>query len=73
MKVGDIVFYKKDWRGKRPWYLYRMVKGDLCTIILLRDGKYTHIKHFKQGNYEWDEEYLNASIVNLDISNIELL
>jgi hypothetical protein len=43
MKVGDIVFYKKDWKGKRPWYLYRMVKGDLCTIILLRDGKYNNV------------------------------
>lgn len=65
MKVGDIVFYKKDWKGKRPWYLYSISKGDLCTIILLRDGKYTNEKN--------GEVRFNASIVNLDISNIELL
>ena len=64
MNVGDIVYYKKDWKGKRPWYLYSISKGDMCRIVLLRDGKYTN---FKRG-----ETHLNANIVNLDISEIEL-
>ena len=65
MNVGDIVYYKKDWKGKRPWYLYDVSENNLCTIVLLSDGKY---KNSKNG-----EERLNTSIVNLDISNIELL
>lgn len=65
MNVGDIVYYKKDWKGKRPWYLYDVSENNLCTIVLLRDGKYTNSKN--------GEERLNTSIVNLDISNIELL
>ena len=65
MKVGDIVYYKRDWKGKRPWYLFSLSQGDLCTIILLRDGKITN----KKGN----EERFNSSIVNLDINEIELL
>ena len=64
MKVGDIVYYKKDWKGKRPWYLYSISKGDLCTIVLMRDGKITNGKN--------GQERLNASIVNLNISEIEL-
>jgi hypothetical protein len=65
MKVGDVVYYKGDWKGKRPWYLFSLSQGDLCTIILLRDGKITN----KKGN----EERFNSSIVNLDINEIELL
>jgi hypothetical protein len=64
MKVGDIVYYKKDWKGKRPWYLYSISKGDLCTIVLMKDGKITNGKN--------GQERLNASIVNLNISDIEL-
>ena len=63
MKVGDVVYYKRDWKGKRPWYLFSLSQGDLCTIILLRDGKITN----KKGN----EERFNSSIVNLDINEIE--
>ncbi len=65
MKVGDVVYYKRDWKGKRPWYLFSLSQGDLCTIVLLRDGKITN----KKGN----EERFNSSIVNLDINEIELL
>ena len=65
MNVGNIVYYKKDWKGKRPWYLYSLSKGDLCTIVLLRNGEYTNNKN--------GEERLNASIVNLNITEIELL
>jgi hypothetical protein len=65
MKVGDVVYYKRDWKGKRPWYLFSLSQGDLCTIILLRDGKIT--------NKKGDEERFNSSIVNLDINEIELL
>ena len=63
MKVGDIVYYKKDWKGKRPWYLYSLSKEDICTIVLIRDNK---ISNEKNG-----EERLNASIVNLSINEIE--
>jgi hypothetical protein len=65
MKVGDVVYYKRDWKGKRPWFLFSLSQGDLCTIILLRDGKITN----KKGN----EERFNSSIVNLNINEIELL
>lgn len=65
MKVGDIVYYKKDWKGKRPWYLYSILKGDLCTIVLLRDDKITNGKN--------GEDRLNASIVNLNINEIYCL
>ena len=58
MKVGDIV----DYKGKE-YYLYSIYKGDLCRIVRLRDGKYTHTKN--------GEEQLNANIVNLDISKLE--
>ena len=65
MKVGDIVYYKNDWKGKRLWRLYSLSKGDICTIVLIRDNK---ISNEKNG-----EERLNASIVNLNLSDIELL
>lgn len=65
MKVGDIVYYKKDWKGKRPWYLYSISKVDLCTIVLLRDGKITNGKN--------GEERLNANIVNLNLNEIYCL
>ncbi len=65
MKVGDIVYYKKDWKGKRPWYLCSISKNDLCTIVLLRDGKITNGKN--------GEERLNANIVNLNLNEIYCL
>lgn len=68
MKVGDIVEYK----GKQ-YYLYSLYKEDSCRIVRLRDGKYTQVKHFKQGNYEWNEEYLNANITNLNINEVKLI
>ena len=60
MKVGDIVEYK----GKQ-YYLYSLYKGDLCRIVRLRDGKYTHTKN--------GEEHLNANIVNLNINELNFL
>ena len=63
LKVGDIVEYLEDWKPNRQWYLYSLQKGNLCTIVLLRDGKYTHEK---QGT-----EYLNANIANLNIEKIK--
>ena len=65
MNVGDIVFYKQDWKGMRPWFLHRISKDGLCTIVLLRNGKITNCKN--------GEERLNASIVNLSINDIDLL
>ena len=65
MKVGDIVEYLDDWKPGRQWYLYSLYKGDLCQIVLLRDGKYTN---FKRG-----ETHLNANIVNLCTSRIRLV
>lgn len=70
MKVGDIVEYVGDWKGKRPWYLYSISSNGLCTIVLIREGRYTHKKMFRSAGAEWEEEYLNANIVNIDISNI---
>ena len=63
LQVGDIVAYLDDWKQGREWYLQSMSKGDLCTIVIIRDGKITNNK----GN----EERLNASIVNLPISKIK--
>lgn len=63
MNVGDIVFYKKDWKPKRHWYLYSLSKGDICTIVAIRDGS---IYNEKNG-----EKRLNNSIVNLSITEIE--
>jgi hypothetical protein len=65
MKVGDIVYYKTDWKGKRPWYLYSISKNNLCTIVVIRNGEITNEKN--------GQKRLNANIVNLDISNIDLL
>jgi hypothetical protein len=62
LKVGDIVEYIDDWKPNRQWYLYSIQKGGLCTIIVIRDGKYTHEK---QG-----QEYINANIVNLPVEEI---
>jgi len=62
MKVGDVVYYKKDWKGKRPWYLLNISKGDLCTIVVIRDGKITNEKN--------GEERLNANIVNVNINDL---
>jgi hypothetical protein len=59
MKVGDIVWYK----GKE-YYLYSIYKCNLCRIVRIRHGKYTHTKN--------GEEHLNANIVNLDINEIKL-
>ena len=58
LKVGDIVEYKG-----RQWYMYSLYGSNLCRIIVLRDGKYTHIKN--------GEEYINANIVNLSIEEIK--
>lgn len=58
MQVGDIVEYK----GKQ-YYLYSLYKDDLCIIVRLRDGKYTHTKN--------GEEQLNANIANLNINEIK--
>ena len=66
MEVGDIVEYKG-----RQWYLNRIYGNGLCQIVILRNGKHNRIKHFKQGNYEWEEEYLNANINNLPIEEIK--
>lgn len=65
MKIGDIVEYIDDWKKGREWYLYNLSKGDLCTIVILRDGKITNEKN--------GEERLNASIVNLNIEKIRLI
>ena len=65
MKVGDIVEYIDDWKKGREWYLYSLSKRDLCTIVILRDGKITNEKN--------GEERLNTSIVNLNIEKIRLI
>ena len=52
MKIGDIVWYK----GKE-YYLYSMYKGNLCRIVRIRDGKYTHTKN--------GEEQLNAKVFSI--------
>ena len=58
MNVGDIV----EYNGKE-YYLYSIMKGDLCTIVRLRDGS---IFNEKDG-----EKRLNANIVNLPIDKIK--
>lgn len=57
LKVGDTVEYKG-----RKWYLYSLYSPNLCMIVALRDGKYTHTKN--------GEEYINANIVNLPVEEI---
>ena len=60
MKLGDIVLYHD-----RQWYLKDLYGDNLCQIVIIRDGKYTHEK---QG-----VEYLNANIVNLNMNEIKPL
>jgi hypothetical protein len=57
LSVGSIVQYK----GKE-YYLYSIEKGDICTIVRIRDGD---IYNNKGG-----EKRLNASIVNLPIKEL---
>jgi hypothetical protein len=57
LKVGSIVQYK----GKE-YYLYSIEKGDICTIVRVRDGSIY--------NYKGGEKRLNASIVNLPIKEL---
>lgn len=70
VKVGDIVHYKG-----REWYLESIYgskgKETLCRIVAVRDSQFAHIKKFKQGNFEWEETYLNANITNLNINELE--
>ena len=70
MKVGDVVHYKG-----MEYYLCSIYGGKdkdtLCKIIAIMDGRYTHKKKFRQGGFEWEEEYLNANIVNLNIKELE--
>ena len=65
MKVGDIVEYIDDWKKDRQWYVYSLHKGDLCTIVLLRDGEY---KSERNG-----ETRFNTNIVNLPIEKIRII
>ena len=58
LKVGSIVQYK----GKE-YYLYSLEKGDICTIVRVRD---VYIYNYKGG-----EKRLNANIVNLSIDKIK--
>ena len=58
LSVGNIVQYK----GKE-YYLYSIEKGDICTIVRMRDGD---IYNNKGG-----EKRLNANIVNLSIDKIK--
>ena len=73
INVGDIVEYINDWKPGRQWYLHSLDSNGLCTIVLMRDDKFTTIKHFKSAGYEWDETYLNTNIVNLDISKLKIV
>lgn len=63
MEIGDIVKYKDDWKNGRKWYLYDLMPNNLCTIVLIRNGKYTNEKN--------GEVRLNANIVNVNVENIE--
>ena len=63
MKVGDIVKYINDWIPNRQWYLYSLSKGDICKIVLIRNGKITYEKN--------GVTHLNANIANLNINKIE--
>ena len=72
MKIGDIVYYKNDWKPGRQWCLYDISSDGLCSIALIRNGKHTKTKTFgTPGKYQWNEEYLNANIVNLNVKDIE--
>jgi hypothetical protein len=57
LTVGSIVQYK----GKE-YYLYSIEKGDIRTIVRIRDGDIY--------NYKGGEKRLNASIVNLPIKEL---
>lgn len=65
MRVGDIVEYTDDWIKGRKWYLLSFNGNDLCTIVIIRDGKYINEKN--------GEVRLNANIVNLNIEKIKLI
>lgn len=63
LQVGDIVSYKNDHIQDGKWFLHSLRSGNLCTIIRIRNGS---IYNEKNG-----EKRLNASIVNLNISEIK--
>ena len=65
MRVGDIVEYTDDWIKGRKWYLLSLYDNDLCTIVIIRDGKYTNEKN--------GEVRLNANTVNLNKEKIKLI
>ena len=65
MRVGDIVEYTDDWIKERKWYLLSFNGNSLCTIVIIRDGKYTNEKN--------GEVRLNANIVNLNTEKIKLI
>ena len=62
MKVGDIVEYIEDWKGDRQWYLYEIYPDNLCTIVVIRNGK---ISENRNG-----EIMLHANIRNLSMDKI---
>jgi hypothetical protein len=65
MKVGDVVIYLDDWKPNRQWLLESLYKGDLCKIVLIRDGKTTYEKN--------GLTHSNPSIVNLDINKLKII
>ena len=65
MKVGDIVIYTEDWKPNRQWVVESLYKGDLCKIVLIRDGKTTYEKN--------GFVHSNPSIVNLDINKLKII
>ena len=65
MRIGDVVEYTDDWINGRKWHLLSFNGNDLCTIVIIRDGKYTNEKN--------GEISLNASVVNLPISKIKVI
>jgi hypothetical protein len=65
MKVGDIVIYTEDWKPNRQWVVESLYKGDLCKIVLIRDGKTTYEKN--------GLTHSNPSIVNLDINKLKII
>lgn len=62
MKIGDIVEYIDDWKEGRQWYLYEIYPDNLCTIVVIRDGK---ISENRNG-----EIMLHANIRNLPTNKI---
>lgn len=65
MKMGDIVTYINDWKPNRQWLLESLYNGDLCKIVLIRDGKTTYEKN--------GLTHSNPSIVNLDINKLKII